>query len=294
VYTLIEENLELNFCLHDQLPDYAVSKIDDMIVRDYSNQIVKAGLARMDLASTYQKPGAFITGAEDRYYEMNLDEKLVEIHIVISKILQDARPEGETYMKMFFYNATQKVYVVVCIAWELSFPKPPELSLDDVVSDEEEYEIPSFENGLEEEEDDNDNVPSIDEDNISQEKENNLVSDEEEYEIPSFENGLEEEKYDNDDIPSIDEDNISQEKENDPTQGCEKNAYSCRDADVILNTMFSSDEEEEDDKDIPSIVVDNILWGKENDISQECEKDAPSNVDAGDVWNTMFSSDEED
>ena len=223
VYAFLEENLEIDFCVQDQLADHVVTMIDENVVIDFSNQIAKAGLASMDLASTHQKLESFITGAKDRYHKLNIEEELVEMHIIVSKLMQDARPESETYKKYVFYNTHHKVFVVVCIAWDLSFPKtsvhpPVDIDLDENEDD----------NSLEE--DDDDDIPSIDEVIILHEKEGDPTKgcekdasswiDEEEAqdEIPSFDNGSGMEEDEND-LISIDEENIPQEEEGDPTKG---------------------------------------------------------------------------
>ena len=223
VYAFLEENLEIDFCVQDQLAVHVVTMIDENVVIDFSNQIAKAGLASMDLASTHQKLESFITGAKDRYHKLNIEEELVEMHIIVSKLMQDARPESETYKKYVFYNTHHKVFVVVCIAWDLSFPKtsvhpPVDIDLDENEDD----------NSLEE--DDDDDIPSIDEVIILHEKEGDPTKgcekdasswiDEEEGqdEIPSFDNGSGMEEDEND-LISIDEENIPQEEEGDPTKG---------------------------------------------------------------------------
>ena len=219
VYAFIEEKLVIDFCVQDQLPANVVTKIDENEVIDFSNQIARAGLASMDLASTHQKLESFITGAVDKYHKMNIKKELVEVHIIVSKLLQDARTESETYIKYMFYNADHKVFIVVCIAW-WDFPKPPVLPPVDIDSDETEY--------------DDDDIPSFDEENIPQGKEgcekdasSCIVADEILHpmfssdggdDIPSFDNGSGMEE-DGNDQQSIDEGHIPREIESGPTEG---------------------------------------------------------------------------
>ena len=273
VYAFLEENLEIDFCVQDQLAVHVVTMIDENVVIDFSNQIAKAGLASMDLASTHQKLESFITGAKDRYHKLNIEEELVEMHIIVSKLMQDARPESETYKKYVFYNTHHKVFVVVCIAWDLSFPKtsvhpPVDIDLDENEDD----------NSLEE--DDDDDIPSIDEVIILHEKEGDPTKgcekdasswiDEEEGqdEIPSFDNGSGMEEDDDDDIPSIDEVIILHEKEGDPTKGCEKDASSWIDEEEGQDEIPSFDNGsgmEEDENDLISIDEENIPQEEEGD-----------------------------
>ena len=101
-YTIKEENLELNCDVQDQVACHVVDKIDEYSnysIFQFSNQIAKAGLERMDSASSHQKLGAFIKGAQDRYNEMIIEEgKLVEIHILVGKVFQDAMPKEKRYI----------------------------------------------------------------------------------------------------------------------------------------------------------------------------------------------------
>ena len=122
-FTIKEENLQLHCDVQDKEKHNEVDKIDELSnyhIFDSSNQIAKAGLERMNSASSREKLRAFIKGAKDKYNEMIIEGgKLVEIHIVVGKVFRDAMPKEKRYIIYYYFHKIEKVYIVLCLAWVL-------------------------------------------------------------------------------------------------------------------------------------------------------------------------------